>query len=122
MELVTELQRVFEDLDAERARHALMNILAPLQRHDEGHGSDLVHTLKAYVRHGAHMSATAEALFLHRNSVLYRLQRIEDISGLEVRHPEVRGTLYIAWALTEPYFLQAWGEDGPGRENHEGKR
>lgn len=59
--------------------HAL---LAPLEEYDCAHGGDLVRTLHVYLATGGNASASAEALFLHRSGLLYRLRRIESLLGL----------------------------------------
>ena len=43
----------------------------------------LVQTLEAYLDNGCDTKLTAEALFLHRASLYYRLQRIEAITSTE---------------------------------------
>lgn len=47
------------------------------------------------------MIRTAEALFLHRNSVLYRLQRIEDLLEVDLKDSQDRLVLHLAVELTE---------------------
>ena len=106
---------------------ALRELLAPLEAYDAKHDTDLVHTLYVYVQQGGNIAATAEALFLHRNSVGYRLQRIQEVGGLQLRDTEVRNQLLAGLALADPAFLQ-----GPAffqeqdtvtwRNNHESKR
>ncbi|MHB8992490.1 MAG: helix-turn-helix domain-containing protein [Chloroflexota bacterium] len=42
------------------------------------------------------MTRTAEYLSLHRNSLLYRLQRLAEISGHDMEDPETRLSLQVA--------------------------
>ncbi len=44
------------------------------------HGSDLLETLEVYLAEGS-IEATARRLFIHANTVRYRLGRIEDVTG-----------------------------------------
>ncbi len=106
---------------------ALRELLAPLETYDAKHDTDLVHTLHVYVQQGGNIAATAEALFLHRNSVGYRLQRIQEVRGLQLRDPEVRNQLLASLALANPSFLHGPAffqelEPVTWRNNHEGKR
>jgi sugar diacid utilization regulator len=55
--------------------------LGPLRRS----GGELDATLRAYLRCGAQVRATAEALGVHENTVRYRLGRIERVAGIDVR-------------------------------------
>jgi DNA-binding PucR family transcriptional regulator len=84
---------------------SLHDILAPLKKYDDDHGTDLVHTLYVYILHTGNVTVTAEILFLHRNSVLYRLQRAEEVSGIKIRNIQTRRLLFTAFALTDPRFL-----------------
>lgn len=51
---------------------------------------DLLDTLRVYLDHFGDIPAAAKALGLHANSLRYRLRRIEEVSGLDVRDPEQR--------------------------------
>ena len=84
----------------------LREALAPLTTYDTEHNADLARTLMVYVRLGGSIAATAEALFLHRNSVVYRLQRIEEVSGLPVRDTELQRLLLTAFSLADRELLQ----------------
>lgn len=50
-----------------------------LQKTDLENHSDLYKTLFLYVEHGCSIKLTSEALFIHRNSLVYRLNRIEEL-------------------------------------------
>jgi PucR family transcriptional regulator, purine catabolism regulatory protein len=84
--------------DAE-ALAACQRLLSPLRRSDADHGSRLEATLRAYYACGASVSRTAQALFLHRNSVRYRLDRVRALLGADIDHPEVSATLLMALAV-----------------------
>ena len=103
---IEELRRALEQFPGDATiSHRLQEVLAPLREYDGRHGSDLVNTMLTYVtREG--IAATADALFLHRNSVVYRLQRIEKLTGLPLRQSEVRQLLLVALTLDDPYRLR----------------
>lgn len=69
--------------------------------HDERHASDLVPTLKAFYSTHGNLSKTAEVLFLHRNTVSYRLQRVEEITGLHLDDEDDRFRLQLALKLRD---------------------
>lgn len=56
----------------------------------------LLHTLAAYLATNGSPTDAADRLRLHRNTVLYRLGRIEDLLGVDLRDAEVRLTLHLA--------------------------
>ncbi len=69
-------------------------ILGPLLAYETG--EELVRTLQAYFDHNGNLSQTADALFIHRNSLLYRMERIAEISGLDLDNPEIRLAVQLA--------------------------
>ncbi len=62
--------------------------LAPLTAYDAKNGTSLVETLEMYFRCDANLGAAAEALYLHRNSLAYRLRRISELTGLNLGNLE----------------------------------
>lgn len=58
--------------------------LRKLEEYDHANGTFLQETLVAYYMNGFNISKAAEALFIHRNSLQYRLAKIEDLLGLEL--------------------------------------
>lgn len=84
--------------DPERARY-YAHMLDPLRRYDREHHGDLVKTLSAYLRHGGNAVAAAGALYIHRNSMRYRLARIRALLALDIDDPDTRLALRVALLL-----------------------
>jgi len=70
--------------------------LGVLVRYDQNHGTELVHTLEVFFRQNANASQTSRALFIHRNTLGYRLQRIAEITGLDLNDAEARLAFQLA--------------------------
>lgn len=70
--------------------------LGPLVRYDTAHGTELVHTLEVFYQENANASQSARTLHVHRNTLSYRLQRIVEITGLDLDQPEARLALQMA--------------------------
>jgi hypothetical protein len=68
-------------------------IYRPLQ----AHSSDLVTTLWSYLDNGRSLEATARELFVHPNTVRYRLKRVSDVIGWDATGP--REALILQTAL-----------------------
>ncbi|MGB9640691.1 MAG: PucR family transcriptional regulator, partial [Anaerolineales bacterium] len=51
---------------------------------------ELLHTLEAFFAHNGNLSQTAEALYIHRNTLVYRLERIAAITNIDLDKPENR--------------------------------
>lgn len=75
--------------------------LGSLLDYDDHKGAELVHTLTQYLEHGGNYDATAAELSVHKSTLKYRLQRIRDLTGLELNDPDVHFNLQLA--------TRAWG-------------
>jgi hypothetical protein len=80
----------------EELRQFVMSAIGRLVEHDEKSGVPLLPTLEAFIRHGARLRETAEALIVHRNTLAYRLDRATQIAGLDPRNPDERLNLELA--------------------------
>jgi purine catabolism regulator len=69
-------------------------ILGPLLGYDGG--NELLQTLEVYFEHNGSLSQASEALFIHRNTLSYRLDRICDIAGYDLEKPETRLAIELA--------------------------
>ena len=68
--------------------------LGPLLAYEGG--AELIRTLEAYFQHNSVLSQTAEALFIHRNTLLYRMERIGEILKLDLDKPASRLAVQLA--------------------------
>ena len=60
------------------------NKLAKLEEYDHANGTFLQETLLSYYMNGFNTVKTAEALYIHRNTLLNRLDRIEELLEIEI--------------------------------------
>jgi sugar diacid utilization regulator len=67
----------------EEVRSFYEDTVAPVVRYDDQYRTDLVGTLEAYLEHNCNMNATAAAIYAHRHTVAYRLERVRELSGLD---------------------------------------
>lgn len=70
--------------------------LSKLADYDQRQRADLIKTLEAYFNHLGNLRATSEALHVHRNTLLYRLDRIKEISGMDLDNAEEHFALWLA--------------------------
>ena len=85
-------------------------LVEPVAQYDREHASFLLRTLRAYFASGESTSEAAERLFLHRNSVPYRLNRISELTGLDWRDSQARLALKLGlMAMDEEREIR--GED-----------
>ena len=78
---------------------ALTRTLDPVRAYDRAHDADLVHSLDVYFAQGENLSQAAVALFLHRNSLYYRLAHIQALTGLTLDDEGARVWLHLAILL-----------------------
>jgi len=63
----------------------VQQVLGPVLAHDEQESSELVASLRAYLRHGCRPGPAAADLSIHRHTLAYRLDRIEKLTGRDPR-------------------------------------
>ncbi|MFN8109121.1 MAG: helix-turn-helix domain-containing protein [Thermoleophilia bacterium] len=69
--------------------------LEPLVRYDEQYQTELVATLATYLEFDCNLASTASTLFTHRHTVRYRLDRIAELSGLDIGRTDDREKLSL---------------------------
>lgn len=79
--------------------------LGPIIDHDGLKGSELLRTLKVYLDHDGSKQIAAQQLFIVRQSLYYRLDKIEELLGADYMLPEKRLALQVgirAYQLLHP--------------------
>ena len=71
-------------------------LLAPLLAYDRDHGTELVRTLEVFLACSGSWSKAAEAMFIHVNSLRYRIRRIGELTGRDPRSLEDQAALLLA--------------------------
>jgi DNA-binding PucR family transcriptional regulator len=80
------------------ARAALYDrVAAPLQ----AAGGEVLETVRAVLASGGNLEASARAIFVHPNTVRYRLKRAAELTGLSATDPRGSWTLQVALALAQ---------------------
>ncbi|MEV0288873.1 PucR family transcriptional regulator ligand-binding domain-containing protein [Kribbella sp. NPDC050820] len=73
--------------------------LAPLVQYDKNHAGHLMHTLEIFLEELGNTSSAARRLFLNRHSLIYRLRKIEELTGRDLNHAEDRLILDLSIRL-----------------------
>ncbi|GAA3659272.1 PucR family transcriptional regulator [Nocardioides ginsengisoli] len=71
-------------------------VLGPLVEHDQVHNAGLLHTLEVFFAHQRSWQKTADALHVHRQTVLYRIRKVEQITGFDVNDTADIAQLWLA--------------------------
>src|SRR4051812_47488988 len=67
--------------------------VAPLSAYDEQYDTELVRTLESFLDADGNVARTAEKLYTHRHTIRYRLERVRDLTGLDVSSTDGRERL-----------------------------
>lgn len=70
--------------------------LGALTEYDRSHGAELIRTLEAFFTANCSPKEAASLLHVHRNTVLYRLDRIAEITGMDLNSSDIRLRLHLA--------------------------
>ena len=79
--------------DPEEVRSFYDDTVEPIVRYDTQYRSDLLGTLEEYLASDCNMNATARAIYAHRHTVAYRLDRVRELAGLDPAVTEDRERL-----------------------------
>lgn len=74
--------------DSPFAKLALTERLKPLLDYDMEHNTNLIETLEIYFKNCQNAINASKDLFIHRNTLLYRLERIEELLDLDFNNSE----------------------------------
>jgi sugar diacid utilization regulator len=91
--------------DPEEVRSFYDDTVAPVVAYDRQYRSELLTTLEAYLAQDCNMNATARAIFAHRHTVAYRLDRVRELTGLDPSSSADRERLGLgikAFRILEP--------------------
>lgn len=75
--------------------------LNALVEYDEKNGASLLDTLQVYFQQNADLNQTAEKLFMHSNTLRYRLKKIEEILDTDLQRLDNRLNLYLACKIAK---------------------
>lgn len=85
----------------EEVKNFAFQMLAPLIKYDQEKDTSLVETLRTYFHHDCNNQKTSEVLFIHTNTLKYRLQRVQEIAGIDLSNSEHRFNVQLAFKILE---------------------
>ena len=88
--------------------------VAPLVDYDEQYETDLVRTVESFLDADGNVARTAERLFTHRHTIRYRLERVRDLTGLDVSSTDGRERLSLGLKAMRVLGIHPPG--GPAQE------
>lgn len=85
---VQQDQVLSQFLQSSAVQELVQTTMGGLIEYDRRHGTDLVRTLASYLFNRSNVSLTARTLHLHRQSLLYRLNKIQTLTGRTLEKPD----------------------------------
>jgi DNA-binding PucR family transcriptional regulator len=81
--------------DPEELHRFYEETVQPLVAYDEQYETDLLATVETFLEADGNVAGTAQRLFTHRHTVRYRLERVKELSGLDVGSSDGREKLSL---------------------------
>ncbi len=108
---------MLDDMCERIVRRGTPEALAPrglrrLRAYDETHENNLVPLLQAYLECGGNIAETSRRLFIHRNTCLYRLRRINEVGGIDLDDSRQRLELSMVFAVED--YCEKYGASSAG--------
>lgn len=101
-------QIFFSVSDYDVLRQYYQKYLGQLEDYDKVHDSDYLETLEYYLRYNGHLSAIADAMICHRNTINYRINKIRDFLKADLNDGETKFQLQLALNIRN--FLKVFGD------------
>ena len=99
---------------AEARRAFRASLLSPLLDYDRDHGTELVRTLRVFLDCSGSWTRAADAMFVHVNSLRYRIRRVEELTGRDLGSLADQAALLLALRLAGPGSAEDQGTDPGG--------
>ena len=96
------IKRITENVSDEDLRYFCISILKNLAYPENQLDIELRRTIMTYLDNQCEITKTAEALFIHRNTVKYRIKKCEELFNMPINDPEFSLQLRVALFLSEP--------------------
>ena len=90
---------LINNIDSSEIACFYRDYLEPVVRYDKEYNSELVNTLKVYFESNFNLLLTSKKLFIHRNTLNYRLKKIEDLLSMDISKYQNRLALELALSI-----------------------
>lgn len=91
---------LFDEVASDRVHYFCQKTLNKLAYPTEPALKDLRKTLRYYLSYNCEITHTAEALYLHRNTIKYRIKQCEKLLGVSIKEPQTSLSIRLALELS----------------------
>ena len=92
-------QLLFSIKDDSMLKRIIEEQIGILQVYDQENISDLLTTLDVYLQEDCNITNTTQRLYVHRNTVKYRIKRIQELLGKDLHDVNVQFNLRLAFKI-----------------------
>ena len=96
---------LFSVQDTALLRELCEKPLAPLLEYDKAHGSEYINTLALYLKYDGSIQKVAAELFVHRNTIQYRMNNIRQLLDCQLETQQERMPYYVACLIYDMRLL-----------------
>lgn len=99
------IMRLLWKINQDELKEFTIEYLAKLIEYDKGNSTEWLDTLGVYLEEGGSIQQAAKRLFIHPNTMSYRVKRIKEILGINLQDQEVQLNLLAAYKICK-YILE----------------
>ncbi|OIJ12089.1 PucR family transcriptional regulator [Anaerobacillus alkalilacustris] len=94
-----ELTELLKSIPSQKLKEFYKSTLKELAYPEDKEKQDLVQTLSCFLNNNCQISETAKSMYIHRNTVIYRIKKCEDILGRDLKSADETLRLRISFLL-----------------------
>ena len=96
--------KLFMSIEDEEILHEYYeHTIQPIQDYDKKNNSSLTAVLRSYLNHDGSVKETADELFIHRNTVNYKINKIEELLNIDLSSLDTRLQLRVGFMLEDMF-------------------
>jgi purine catabolism regulator len=87
--------------DDEALRLYCESVLGPIEDGDAEYGGELMRSLEAFIEHNGQWERAAREVYCHRHTLRYRMRKVEELTGRDLKRAHDRIELWLALRARE---------------------
>ncbi|MDD6071879.1 MAG: PucR family transcriptional regulator ligand-binding domain-containing protein [Clostridiales bacterium] len=104
---MSNIEKLLVEIQSEQVLvNCFQNTIGKLLEYDKEHDADLFNTLRVYLEQEGNISKSAQALFIHRNTMVYRINKMNGILGMEIDTSKAERELEVAIRCYDRYIVR----------------
>lgn len=103
-EQMSNVKKILAEIRQDQVlKYCYQDTVGKLLEYDAQHGSSLCETLRAYLNAEGNIAKSAQTLYIHRNTMVYRINKINEILSMEMEKKNTMLELTIAFECYDKY-------------------